>query len=173
MPCWKEQLRLSLTKIRHLDKGPCVVIMGVGSELRGDDAAGIVLVRQLAGEDLGPMLQVIDAGVAPENFCGVLRRRQPDLVIFVDAAQMDAKPGTIRWIEWCDLADCRLSTHALSLRSLAAYLISELGCPVELVGIQPSALDAVNMISPAVEQAISAFRRELMNLSSVEDGAVI
>ena len=40
----------------------------------------------------------MEAGPAPENFTGPLRRFRPDLVLLVDAAQMDAEPGTIGWL---------------------------------------------------------------------------
>ncbi len=141
---------------------PRVVIIGVGNNLRGDDAAGIAVAHSLLsiqgteGPSLagGVSLLVIDAGSAPENFTGIVRCFVPELVLLVDAAQMDDVPGTVRWLEWQDTAGLSASTHSLPLHIVAAYMATEMGCAVALIGIQPSATDLGAPISPAVQQAV-------------------
>jgi len=141
-----------------------VAIVGIGSELRGDDAAGVMVARalQLAVEaDRDPPLFIIDAGTAPENFTGPLRRFEPDLVLLIDAAQMNEAPGSIRWIDWQDTSGLSASTHTLPPYLLAQYLVSELNCDVALIGIQPQGNEFGASLSLEVQQAIDEIVRTL------------
>jgi hydrogenase 3 maturation protease len=132
-----------------------IAVVGMGHELRGDDAAGIAVARALQtalGSD--ERLLVIDAGPAPENYTGPLRHFEPDLVLFVDAAQMDEAPGTIRWVPWREVDGLGVWTHALSPRVLACFLIGQLGCEVTLLCIQPSNNSLAASLSPEVADAV-------------------
>jgi hydrogenase 3 maturation protease len=134
----------------------------LGSELRGDDAAGVAVARVLAMRPgRGWPLLVIDAGFAPENQIGPLRRFKPDLVLLVDAAHMDEAPGTVRLLAWQEAGGLSASTHTLPPSVLAEYLTTTLGCEVALLGIQP-ANDAIGArLSPEVRQAIAAVAQAL------------
>jgi hydrogenase 3 maturation protease len=114
-------------------------VVGIGHELRGDDAAGVLVARALQSlaPPHGPLL-IVDAGSAPENCTGALRRFRPDLVLLIDAAEFGAAPGTARWLEWRAAEGCGVSTHTLPVALVADYLTVELGCVVELLGIQPA-----------------------------------
>jgi hydrogenase 3 maturation protease len=144
---------------------PRVAVIGVGHELRGDDAAGLAVARALhsalANDE---RLLVIDAGPAPENYTGPLRRFGPDVVLFVDAAQMGKPPGAIRWVQWQDLSGFGGSTHALSLRVLAIFLTDELGCEVNLVGIQPAHNTIAAELSPQVAEAVDTLVLSLLRV---------
>ncbi|MBN2554797.1 MAG: hydrogenase 3 maturation endopeptidase HyCI [Anaerolineales bacterium] len=123
-------------------EGACrTAFVGVGSVLRADDAIGMDVARALLPifaqrEDV----LVIEAGVAPENTTGTLRKFQPDLIVFIDAADMGEKPGAIRWLDWRDSIGLSASTHTLPLRVLAEFLTKDLGCEVGLIGIQASVI---------------------------------
>ncbi len=157
---------------------PKLAIVGIGHELRGDDVAGAMVARRLAealvhqspsaegghGFARCPSkgLLVVDAGSAPENCIGLLRRFEPDLVLLVDAAQMGTAPGEIRWLAWEEVAESGALTHALPIRWLAGYLAAELGCEVALIGIQPADDSLGARPSSAVRRAVKAFTGELM-----------
>jgi len=80
------------------------IVLGIGNQLGGDDAAGIRLVgilnRRLHGAKAPYPAQVtaIDAGTAPESYTSVIRRHRPDLLLLVDAADMGLPPGALRII---------------------------------------------------------------------------
>lgn len=138
-----------------------VAILGIGNELNGDDAAGVRVVRELAARlPATPGVLLIDGGIAPENFTGPLRRFRPDLVIEIDAALLDEPPGTTRAIDWREADGLSASTHTLPPSVLASYLVSETGCEVRLIGIQPArsagdTLDAAGAtLSAEVERAV-------------------
>ena len=101
-----------------------------------------------------PVLLVVDAGPAPENQTGSLRRFAPDLVILVDAARMDAAPGVVRWLAWQETIGLAGSTHTLPPATLATYLTGELGCEVALLGIQPQAVDFDAPLSATADEAV-------------------
>lgn len=175
---WQEKLRQTIASLRPVNGQPRVAVVGIGHELRGDDAAGVAVARLLNQWVHSPSLLVIEAGAAPENCCGLLFRFRPDLVLFVDAAQMGAEPGTVRWLTWDligsdDAAGFNVSTHTLPLPILANYLTVELGCPVALLGIQPADITMGDSLSPVVALAVEATARALVDHLSVEEGAVI
>ena len=131
-----------------------MAVLGIGHELRGDDAVGLWLAARLQSLAAGcERLLAVEAGPAPENFTGPLRSFKPDLVVMVDAAFMDAEVGTIGWLSWQDASGFSASTHTLPLHLLATYLTSELGCEVALIGIQPAQLTIGADLTPAVRQA--------------------
>jgi hydrogenase 3 maturation protease len=171
---WKQRLSEVLRESRRL------AFVGVGQDLRGDDAAGILLVRRLqqrAAEDvdstdspekenppLSPRKQKVilersaerlyfEAGSLPEASAGPLRRFGPDFVIFLDAAQMGEGPGTVGWIEPGQIDDGSASTHTFPMGGFAEYLSTELGCRVAVLGIQPEQME---FDAPATEQVLRA-----------------
>ncbi len=148
-----------------------LAILGIGHELRGDDAAGLAVVRQLAEKRsaycvvrngqpdtthyaLRTNCLILDGGPAPENQTGALRQFEPDLVVMVDAAQMDAPPGTVTWLDLEQIDGVSAVTHLLPLNMLARYLVHELDCAVGMIGIQPAQTDVLAELSDVVETAV-------------------
>ena len=103
----------------------------------------------------------MDGGPAPENQSGALRRFQPDLIILVDAAQMNAEPGAVAWLDLAAIDGLSAASHILPLNMLTRYLIHELGCEVGLLGIQPANTDMLEGLSGEVETAVNEICREL------------
>jgi len=128
----------------------------VGNLFRSDDAVGVLIVRALSGQDWAldtDQVLVLDAGHAPENCTGELRKFSPDLIVFVDAAEIESKPGTIAWIPEESIEGMSASTHSLPLSMLSRYLSLELGCQIVLLGIQPASNEIGERISAPVLQA--------------------
>jgi hydrogenase 3 maturation protease len=135
---WQESLLQILNRLQQANPFPRVGIVGIGSDLRGDDAVGPYLVRRLAAMlQESETLLMVDAGPAPENCSGLLRGFKPDLVILMDAAEMKQAPGSIQLIPWQDSIGLSASTHSLPLHLFAKYLEQELKCEIVLLGIQP------------------------------------
>ena len=132
-----------------------LAILGVGQEMRGDDAAGMLLVRGLA-ERLphSDNLLLAEAGPAPENMTGSLRRFRPDLVILADIAWMEAEPGAVRWLSPDDAEGVSAFTHTLPLSVIARYLEAEVGCKVRILAIQPVQVEFAAPVSKEVAAAI-------------------
>ena len=163
-PFWQNSLTQKLRSLSKPDRSTRVAVVGIGSELRGDDAAGGRVAQALQSTveaDRDPPLLIIDAGVAPENFTGTLRRFEPDLVLLIDAAQMNEAPGSIQWIDWQDTSGLSASTHTLPPYVLSEYLVNELNCEVALIGIQPQGNEFGAPLSLEVQQAIAEIVRTL------------
>ncbi len=144
-----------------------IAVLGIGNEQNGDDAAGVLVVRGLkeifepgAGNGARSLL-LIEAGLAPENFTGVLRRFQPDMVLLIDAANLSEEPGSTAWIDWEDVDGMSASTHTLPPTLLAKYLIHEINCRVTLIGIQPAQLDFDSPVSAQVKGSVERLTQAL------------
>lgn len=109
---------------------------------------------------------MLDAGLAPENFTGQLRRFQPDLLLLVDAAVLGAPgnapesaPGAAACLDFDDLAGFSGSTHLAPLTLFQQFVSAELGCAVLLLGIQPAANGFDRGLSPAVRRSVARMAR--------------
>ena len=138
--------------------------MGVGNDLRRDDSAGLLVVRALL-ENEGvanmPDLLVLEGGSAPENHTGKIRAFQPELVLFIDAAQMNATPGTIKWIPLDSIDGMSASSHSLPLSVLAHFLTLEFDCKVAILGIQPEQNGIGGKLNPLVHTAVNEIVTEI------------
>ncbi len=136
-----------------------VVLLGVGSDLRGDDAAGMLVAGRLqrlpSNSGLKRRLKVLFGATAPENMTGEVRRFKPTHVIIVDAAQMRRRSGAIEVIEPDSIEGITFTTHQLPMNILARYLNSELGCEVIFIGIQPKTLKFGKSVSREVKTSVS------------------
>jgi hydrogenase 3 maturation protease len=114
-----------------------VVVVGVGSEMRGDDAAGIEVIKRLRKASKSKNVLLIEGGVVPENLTSKIRRFGPSHVIFIDAADFGARPGEVIIAEPEAITGQSISTHTMPLSILASYLRKRTGAKIALLGIQP------------------------------------
>ncbi len=151
---WSNLLNQALPR-PGTNKPPRVAVMGVGHELLGDDAAGVMVARALKPALVHQQdVLIIDGGQSPENQTGNLRRFSPDLVLLIDAAQMGESGGMVRWLVWQEICGLSASTHTMPLYIIAQYLHAELGCEVALIGIQPAQMVIGAGLSRAVKQSV-------------------
>jgi len=135
-----------------------VVVIGVGSDLRGDDAFGVLAARELSallGDD-APDVEVLEGGVAPENLAERAARGSPRTVVLVDAADFEGEPGELRLVDPEELGwDLGGGTHAPSLELLATYLKGRCGARTVMLAAQPASTEFGSEISPALKAAAS------------------
>jgi hydrogenase 3 maturation protease len=161
---WQASLQASLNPPNPPERPVRLAVLGIGHELCGDDAVGVRLAGILRPLTAGnERLLVIEAGPAPENFTGPLRRFRPDLVLLVDAAQMNTVPGTIGWLDLESTSGISASSHTLPLHILVSYLVAELGCGVALIGIQPEQTFADAPLTPSVQAAAQSVVQALLD----------
>ena len=157
-PIWERILKGQLARRRaEAGRVPRIAVLGVGNPMRSDDAAGVLLARALSERDCArntDCVLILEAGQAPENRTGELRRFGPDVVVIIAAADMKEWPGTIRWIPEDSIDGMSASTHSLPLSLLARYLKLELNCVVTILGIQFVSNELGERVSPEVLQAV-------------------
>jgi hydrogenase 3 maturation protease len=113
-----------------------IAVVGVGDELQPFDRLGMDAAKKIDQVHLSDV-GVFFAGTVPESITGPLRRFRPDHTLFLDAADMGARPGTIAVIDPERIQVSLFSTHALPLSVVMDYVEREIGTGVTLIGIQP------------------------------------
>ncbi len=158
-PGWKSALRREVAAARRL------VVLGVGAREKGDDAAGVLCAEQLrfALRGVRPRrIKVIVAADVPESATGPIRRFRPALILIIDAALSRRRAGSVFFVDPKDLADRPLTTHAMSLKLLSAYLEETIGGRVLLLGIQPKVVAWGAPPSASVLAAARAVSKEII-----------
>jgi hydrogenase 3 maturation protease len=130
-----------------------VVVVGVGNPLRGDDAAGCLVAQALDG---APGVSVISAEEVPESYLGPVIAAQPDVVVLVDAVDLENAPGSVAILEMEELGSREASTHRAPLGLVADFLRHETGADVFLLAIQPVRLDFGYPVSSEVEESAAS-----------------
>lgn len=128
-----------------------VVFVGVGNRSRGDDAIGPTVIDMLSGN----VPHTIDAGPAPENITGAVKKLKPAAIVFVDALIFrDLPPGIPLMVEIDEIRRCGYSAHTLSLDVVMEYLKKETNADVFMIGVQPGHIADGEGLSPGMEQSV-------------------
>jgi len=130
-----------------------IAILGIGNELRRDDAVGLAVADRLNLFNDDPSVFVLNCQHVPENFTGHVKRIKPTCVVLVDAADFGGSPGDARIFQLNALEDSSVTTHKASLLTLGEYLQSEINCTIFVIGIQPADCDFGSGLSPEARRA--------------------
>lgn len=126
----------------------------------GDDGAGALLAQVLQEQPCAQWV-VIHGGSAPENMLHRVRSLSPQLVLVVDACDMDLPAGTVRIIPEDALqSPFFFSTHTLPLSYLMDAL-RQFTPQVTFLGIQPQEIAFGYPMSAAVKQAVAQIAQDL------------
>jgi hydrogenase maturation protease len=116
-----------------------VCVVGVGNDDLGDDGFGVRLAEELlaSGHE-----HVRVAGTTPENCLGQIEDGRFDTVLFLDAVDIGAEAGSAVLLDSASIQGKfpQISTHRISLGTLARLLERPGGPRVWLLGAQPSSL---------------------------------
>ena len=147
-------MKTALKKL--FDKAEKVALLGVGSDLRGDDAAGL-LVAKLLSQSLKKhgSFKVFFGDTAPENLTGEIKRFCPTHLVIVDSADMHEAAGVVKLINPDQVGGLSFCTHSLPVKIMADYLVQSLGCQIAIIGIQPKALDFGSSVSKEIKKAVN------------------
>jgi hydrogenase maturation protease HycI len=135
-----------------------VVVVGVGNPLRGDDAAGCEVARQLEGRSAA---LVVNAEEIPESHLVRIAASRPDTVLFVDAVDLRAAPGSIAVLESKQMTGYCPSTHRVPLGILMECLRRDVGADVFLVAVQPRQIGFGAPMSAEVEASVTLLIKTL------------
>jgi hydrogenase 3 maturation protease len=116
-------------------EGRRVVLVGIGSPIRGDDAVGLRIIELLEGRKLRDVL-LLSTEIVPESYTGKIREFEPTHVLMIDAAHFNGEPGEGRMIPTQQIGGVTLSTHSLPLTIFADYLRKTLCSNVAILGVQ-------------------------------------
>jgi hydrogenase 3 maturation protease len=190
MPDLREQLQ-------HCFQGR-VCLMGFGNVLHGDDGFGVRLAEELKsegrrpkaerspksegrGEDLssscsdfglgpsfGLLSRVVIAGTTPDRFVGRVIEQGYDNLIFLDAVDFGAMPGSTILLdsEQMSARYPQVSTHKISLGLLAKWAEANGTTKAWLLGVQPESLKPGDELTPAVRATLELLRDLVRGITS-------
>ena len=128
------------------------LLLGIGNDLRGDDAFGVLLARALSARGLPAM----DAGISPESYTGPIVRFAPEVLILADAAEMGEPPGTLALLPSTAIAETGASTHDFALSLIVTFLTAQHPMEVVVLAMQPGSRDLGAAPTPALTSALRA-----------------
>jgi len=144
-----------------------LAVLGVGSDLRADDGAGIhitgLLSKAFECENF-PGLLLCHGGNAPENYTGIIKNFNPDHILVFDAANLGIIPGKIKEIDYLCINGPSFFSHMLPLRLMLDYLAYETGAQVTFFGIQYESLEFDQKMTPAVMRSAGLIAEALENI---------
>lgn len=154
----ERQLAELLDRVRA--GGVKLVLLGIGNELRGDDAVGVLIARDLEALEL-PGLKAFPVGIALENATHLVARHQATALLLVDAVSGTAA-GTWRFFPPEDCDSFIHSTHSVPLSLFVAYWKREVpGLEIHFLGIGIGPTSTFGSMCDAVQRA----RRDIVDLA--------
>ena len=124
------------------------ILMGIGSELQGDDGIGTIIAKELKNKE---WLSLV-CDTVPENFAGVVEREKPELLVLVDAAEMNLPAGSLRRLPTEKLNSLVIGTHGIPLKHLVSRL-EKASEKTIFIGVQPGKIRFGDSLSEELKQA--------------------
>ena len=149
-----------------------LAVLGVGSVLRADDAAGMQIVQALSEiipPASNPDVRFFAGETAPENFSGKIKQFMPSHLLIVDAADVGLTPGSVAEISPDDVGGPSFCSHMLPLKIMIDYLIAETGADVILLGLQYKSLAFDGPMTPEMNQAVDDVCHTLVQIILTRD----
>ena len=143
-----------------------VAVVGIGSDLRADDAAGVEVVRRLRRHLTSQNVLLIDAGVAPENFTAEIKKFGPSHVLMIDATDLGLESGTTSIVDLSKITGPSIFSHRLPLSIFADYLRAQVKTQIILLGIQPANARMGVAMSEQVKKAVDEVSEVLLKALS-------
>jgi hydrogenase 3 maturation protease len=113
-----------------------IAVIGIGDDLSSIDCLGMYAAGEIEKLHLSS-IRVFFAGTVPESMTAPIRRFEPDHVILLDSADLNARPGTIAVINPGKIQANLVSTHVLPLSAVMKFIADDSKTRVTLLGIQP------------------------------------
>jgi hydrogenase 3 maturation protease len=161
--------KLTAVLKQKLENASRIAVLGIGSDLRGDDVAGIIVAKQIkkvSSRKKSPLkIKVFIGKTAPENLTGEIRKFKPSHLIIIDSADTNAQPGQVTVIKPEDVVGTSFCTHSLPIKVMIDYLQqSSRNLKVIIIGVQPKNLAVGSNVSKEVSQAVEELAVTIVNL---------
>lgn len=138
---------------------PRVLVLGLGNSLLSDDGVGVQAITQLRLEPADVPVELVDGGTL--NFTLLQYLEDAPAMIVIDAANLDARPGTVRVYEGAEMDRIvagarRNSVHEAGLADLMGMARLKDCLPERraLITVQPERIDWGESLSASVQRAL-------------------
>jgi hydrogenase 3 maturation protease len=136
-----------------------IAILGIGSEMRADDAVGMLIAEYLQiytdKASAKCRYKIIYGGTAPENFTGDIRKFKPTHLLMIDAAEMGKEPGYTEFLLKEKIGNHSFSTHKMPINVMIDYLAHDLDCKFGIIGVQPKIIEFGKPPTDIIKKAAS------------------
>ncbi len=131
-----------------------VCFVGLGNVDGGDDGFGVQLAQALVRAGVP---DVVFAGTAPERLVRHCADKGFDDLVFLDAVDCGAAPGSVVFLNSQEMAARfpQISTHNISLGILARCFEAGGRSKAWLLGAQPASLKPSPALSPSIAAAVA------------------
>ena len=148
---------------KNLKGAKRIALLGIGSELRRDDAAGFFVASGLSRfkPSKNVRFKSFFGSTAPENLTGEIRRFKPTHLIIVDSVDMGKKSGAVIMIGPEMIKGASFGTHRLPLNILSDYFVKNIGCDIMILGIQHKDASFGQGLSKEVENSVKKLSKLL------------
>jgi hydrogenase maturation protease len=142
-----------------------VCLMGLGNPDYGDDGFGVRLAEALVKVRASG---VIVAGTTPERVLGRIADEYDDQTIFLDAVEFGGAPGSVVFLEASEITARfpQISTHKISLGTLAKWVEADGRTQAWLLGVQPASLEHGMDLSPTVQRTLEMLAKMLSEMAA-------
>ncbi|MGO8926640.1 MAG: hydrogenase maturation protease [Limisphaerales bacterium] len=122
----------------------------------------------LRSSEFGLRRRVIVAGTTPELFIGRVADEGFDHLIFLDAAEFGAVPGSVALLNSDEIAARfpQVSTHKLSLGLLAKQVEANGRTKAWLLGVQPESLKPGQELTPTIQATLELLVELVSDIST-------
>jgi hydrogenase 3 maturation protease len=142
-----------------------VAVLGIGSQLRADDAAGLIIATELKkyikDNKKRNRLKVFLGETAPENLTGQIKKFKPTHLIIIDAVDFHLATGALRVVNIRMEAGASFSTHRVPVGIFRDYLYKSIGCETILIGMQPGSTEFCGCLSREVSESTKSACKEI------------
>ena len=142
-----------------------IAVLGIGSSLRADDAAGLIIAKKLKAyikdNKKRGLLKVFLGETAPENLTGQIKKFKPTHLIVIDAVDFHRETGALRVVNICTEAGASFSTHRVPIGIFRDYLYKSIQCETILIGIQPGSTEFCGSLSQKVKDSTQTACKEI------------
>ncbi len=143
--------------------------MGLGNPDYGDDGFGVQLADELTKAGIP---EVVIGGAVPEQRLGKIAAQDFDYVVFLDAVDFAAPPGSlvVMGARQIQVRFPQISTHKISLSVLAEMVQANGRTKVWLVGVQPESIRQDKPVTSVVRATLEIVKELILH---GESGAAI
>ena len=159
---WKEALKAILDE--SLKRRGDLVLIGIGSPLRGDDGVGVRIANMLRKVVKHDRVKVLVLEDRVDLLPKALKKLNPAVLLFFDAADFGGRPGEIILMSLPESSGKTISTHEIPLELIIK--VSGVRSPVYVIGVQVMSLEFGGDLSPAIKAAgdeIVGFLQEILS----------
>ena len=140
-----------------------LVVIGMGNELRTDDAVGIEVARRLK-QKMNARLTVFDGSMLPDVFIRPACAVRPSHLLIIDAAELHGHPGEWRLLSKEEIDTGLFTTHAIPATEIAAEIQRRCHAKAAFLGIQPKSRGVGLHLSPECTNAADEIAKTIIRL---------